>query len=236
MDYTKAFDMAFKHLSEDGEFEGYPAVFNNVDRQNDKISRKAFLETIEESGGKWVLLMGHDSSMPIGFTTHAEEDNKGLFVRGEFTLQSSAGRDAYQTVKHAIALKQKFGMSFGYSIRNGGVKYDEQKRIRTLLNLTVYECSLASVPANPHSELSRVKEFSSLREAERLLCDATDWTGDEARRFISFLKSVERDAKPVDGEAALERDAKELQDCAAADFMAALRQFDFSFRLKELTK
>lgn len=154
---------ALKELTESGQFEGHAAAFN-LDLQNDRIRRGAFVETIAESGGRWPVLFGHDTGRVVGFSTEAAEDSKGLYVRGEFTLTSDEGRNAYETVKHAQKLKQPFGLSIGYRIRGeDGATFDEQTGIRTLKNVDVMEFSAVPLPANPKARMTGVKDLSEVR-------------------------------------------------------------------------
>ena len=153
-----------KELTDSGQFEGHAAIFSNVDLQNDRIRKGAFTETIEESGGRWPVLMGHNTGRVVGFSTAAAEDSKGLFVAGEFTLASDEGRNAHATAKHAAALGQKFGLSIGYMLRGeNAADYNEQTSVRTLKNLTVLEFSLAAIPANPRARISSVKDLNDVR-------------------------------------------------------------------------
>ena len=216
----KIFECSFnlKQVTETGQFEGHAAVFNNIDLQGDRIKRGAFKETLEESAGKWPILMGHNTGRVVGFSTAAEEDGKGLRVEGEFTLASDEGRNAYATAKHAAALGQKFGLSIGYGVRADGADFDAETGIRTLKNLTVYEFSLASVPANPRARISHVKELDeckTVREVEAWLRERGA-TGDDARTMIAILRR-ERDAN-ADGDP--ERDAKDAEGRAAREFMS----------------
>lgn len=207
-----------KELTETGQFEGHAAVFGNVDLQGDKIKRGAFAETIEESGGRWPVLMAHNTGRVVGFSTAAEEDSKGLKVAGEFTLASDEGRNAYATAKHAAELGQKFGLSIGYSVRGeDGASYDENTNVRTLKNLTVYEFSLAAVPANPRARIAAVKAAAgemTIREFEEFLRES-GFSKDAACAIASRgFKAVDR------------RDAGEGL-VAARDIMAALYSKQF---------
>jgi phage head maturation protease len=130
----------------------------------------------------------------VGFSTAAEEDSKGLKVAGEFTLDSDEGHNAYATVRHAAKLGQKFGLSIGYAIRGeDGAHWDEQTGVRTLKNLTVYEFSLAAIPANPRARMTAVKARDlinageilwSIREFEEYLREA-GLSKEAAKRFVA---------------------------------------------------
>ena len=195
----KAFNcsLEFKEVTEDGQFEGHAAVIGNVDLGGDRIKRGAFTRTIEETGGKWPVLMGHIMSRPVGFSTGGEEDNKGLLVSGEFTLGSDDGRNAYALARHAAKLKQPFGLSIGYGVGKDGAKFNDSTGVRDLTDLDVYEFSLAAVPMNPRARVARVKaagERFTEREIEGILRDA-GFSQNEAKCLIFSMKG-QRDVEP----------------------------------------
>src|SRR4029434_3846253 len=154
--------LEFKEVTEDGQFEGHAAIFNNLDLQGDTITRVACGRTLEETGGKWPVLMGHIMSRPVGFSTGAEEDAKGLHVYGEFTLGADDGRNAYALAKHAAALKQPFGLSIGYGVAKDGARVTNDS-VRELTDLDVYEFSLAAVPANRRARIGPVQATAEPR-------------------------------------------------------------------------
>ena len=197
-----------KEVTEAGQFEGHAAVFGNVDLGGDRIKRGAFKRTLEQTGGKWPILMGHMMARPVGFSTAGEEDAKGLKVYGEFTLGADDGRNAYEFAKHAAKLKQPFGLSIGYGIPTDGAKYNESTGVRDLLDIDVYEFSLASVPMNPRARIGQVKaagEPLTEREIEGILRDA-GFSINEAKRLIFSMRN-QRDV-----ETAAPLDAKVAQD------------------------
>jgi HK97 family phage prohead protease len=195
----KAFvcELAFKEVTEDGQFEGHAAVFGNVDLGGDRIKRGAFTRTLAETGGKWPVLMGHMMARPVGFSTGGEEDSKGLLVRGEFTLGADDGRNAYALAKHAAKLKQPFGLSIGYGVGKDGAKFNSDTGVRDLSDLDVYEFSLAAVPMNPRARVARVKaagERYTEREIEGILRDA-GFSISETKCLIYSMKG-QRDVEP----------------------------------------
>jgi HK97 family phage prohead protease len=231
---SKVIECAFalKELTETGQFEGHAAVFGNVDLQGDRIKRGAFAETIAESAGRWPVLFGHNTGRVVGFSTTAEEDTKGLRVEGEFTLSADEGRNAYATAKHAAGLGQKFGLSIGYGVREGGADYDADTGIRTLKNLTVYEFSLAAIPANPRARIAHVKDLDAcrtVRDVERILC-SLGLSDTEAKHLISLCKG-QRDADSRD---ALEREAEERQARIESELFADVRMLNLHCELKRI--
>jgi uncharacterized protein len=195
-----ACEIEFKEVTESGQFEGHAAVFNNIDLQGDRIKRGAFTRTLAESGGKWPVLMGHVMARPVGFSTSAEEDGKGLAVRGEFTLGADDGRNAHALAMHAAKLKAPFGLSIGYGVAEGGSKWNQDTGVRDLTDLDVYEFSLAAVPANPRARIARVKaagEPYNERDIEGILREA-GFSRNEAKDLIFSMKSLrEADSETV---------------------------------------
>src|SRR5690606_13084555 len=78
-----------KSLDETGEFEGYASVFAIEDHHGDTIKKGAFkagLAKLVKEKRKVKMLFNHDRFQPIGVFKEAEEDDKGLYVRGKLTL------------------------------------------------------------------------------------------------------------------------------------------------------
>jgi uncharacterized protein len=186
LEFTKSYDFSLKadDLDKEGQFVGHCAVFGNVDLQGDKIERNAFSNTIRETKGRWPILMAHRMESVIGFSTGAEEDSKGLVVRGELTLESTGGRDAYALMKHASSVHQNLGLSIGYRIRPDGYEISDRTGIRTLKDLDVMEFSVAVCPANPRARVLGVKSAAwTERDFEEYLRDA-GLSREAAKRFV----------------------------------------------------
>lgn len=226
INHTGFFAFAMKSVAEEGTFEGYASTFGNVDLGGDVVERGAFAETLKKTAGKVPVLMAHNSGQIVGFGLEASEDDHGLRVVGQFTLDSDAGRNAAAIARHAHKVGHKLGLSIGYRPRKNGAEWDEQTGIRKLKAVDLFEYSLAAVPMNPRARVTRVK---SVREAEQMLRDVAGMTGDEARQFISVIRG-ERDAN-LDNP---ERDAKDLLVEGASAFMAELRGHSLLNELKEI--
>jgi HK97 family phage prohead protease len=214
MNHTGFFAFSMKTMADEGTFDGYASTFGNVDLGGDVVERGAFAETLKKTAGKVPILMAHDSAQIVGFGLEAAEDEHGLRVVGQFTLDSDAGRNAGAIARHAHKVGHKLGLSIGYRPRKNGAEWDEQTGVRRLKAVDLFEYSLAAIPMNPRARVSRVK---SVREAEHTLREL-GMTGDDARQFISVIRG-ERDAN-LDTP---ERDAKEAERQSAALFMEALR-------------
>lgn len=161
-------------------FEGYGAIFGNVDSYGDVIAKGAFRKAIKEakSSGVWpAMLLQHggwgmsaDDLNPIGVWTEMEEDEKGLYLKGKLA-PTARGTEVYTLLKMqprpAIT-----GLSIGYiPVRwKMGTKPDEPRR--TLEEVMLKEISPVTFPANAKARIQGAKSQTGIRLAERALRDA----------------------------------------------------------------
>lgn len=149
----------FKALDdEQGVFEGYLAVFGNVDSYGDVIERGAFKKTLAEAekkrsqrGDKYLfpILWQHSPEEPIGGFLEMREDDFGLYVKGQLDLDIELGRRAYSGLKKGYIR----GLSIGYDV----VKQAWDGQIRRLKEINLWEGSVVTFPANPEANVERVK-------------------------------------------------------------------------------
>src|SRR4051812_44229333 len=94
LDYD-TIDLPFelKSLNDEGQLEGYAAVFGNLDLGGDIIEAGAFTKTIKETGGEVPILYQHDRYEPIGVSTELTQDRKGLYVKGQLNMDVQRGRE-----------------------------------------------------------------------------------------------------------------------------------------------
>lgn len=111
------------------------------------------------------LLVGHDASkIPLARTPKTMSlklDEDGLTF--EATLpDTEAGREAYQAVERGDLR----GMSYAFTVPEGGDSYDPKTNTRTIKRIAkVYECSLTAFPAYESTYVS-----AESRDSRRLLC------------------------------------------------------------------
>lgn len=161
--------LEIKSISDTGSFEGYGAVFGNIDSYGDIITRGAFqksLAAMKPSNCK--MLWQHDTEKPIGVYTDIREDDNGLYVKGNLLISDVAqAREAYALLK-ANAIE---GLSIGYTVNPGGQKMGADGN--TYLNdLKLWEVSIVTFPANPEANVESVKSIKSIKDYERFLRDA----------------------------------------------------------------
>lgn len=135
---------------EKGSFEGYASIFNKVDLQDDLVEPGAFAKSIKHHRGSFPLLWQHDRAQPIGIV-EAEEDERGLRVKGRLALGVSKARDVYELLRAKIIA----GLSIGYKAVKEGV--DRKTGVRRLKEILLWEISAVTFPANPEARVLGVK-------------------------------------------------------------------------------
>ena len=153
-----------------GLFEGYVAVFSNLDGNGDVIDRGAFTKTIREAREVkerdktpyiLPLLWQHQEKDPIGGIIDAHEDDHGLYIRGQYDLDIEQGRRAYSGAKKGYLR----GLSIGYD----PVKSVwDQKHIRHLTEIRLWEGSPVTFPANVLAGITQVKNGTGPQESKRV--------------------------------------------------------------------
>ena len=170
--------LEIKEVSADGTFQGYGAVFGNVDLGRDVIAPGAFSKTLAKKKASQIkLLWQHDPTQPIGVWEELVEDKRGLLVKGRLLIGQGVPKadEAYALLK-AGALD---GMSIGFEIPEGGATFDDKKRVRTINSAHLWEVSLVTFPMNERATITRIKSavpFQDLPLADR----GRAWDGNAA--------------------------------------------------------
>lgn len=217
-----------KVVSADGNemaFEGYLAVFGNIDSYGDVIEKGAFSRSINElkasektlfileNHGGWGMSSTDDT--PLGFFESLSEDNYGLYVKGKL-FSNDKGKNAYIMLKEAP--KGSMGMSIGYRVR--GMKWagkipgdkDDKGVVRYLTDIDLKEGSIVTFPANDKARITDVKsEALRKREFETILKNS-GYSAKEAVKICSIASNyyVKNDSVQYD-------DSKLLEVCQALE-------------------
>jgi HK97 family phage prohead protease len=148
-----------------GIVEGYASTFNGIDSYGDSVAPGAFANTIKRDVP--VMLWQHNQSAPIGRWLDLQEDSRGLHVRGQINLQTTAGREAYSHLSEGDIN----GMSIGFKIAANGA--EQKGDVRILREIDLKEISIVSLPADPNARVLQVKREltkpKTLREFEKAL-------------------------------------------------------------------
>ena len=165
---NKTFDEAeVKAVSESGELEGYAAVFNNVDMQNDCILEGAFSDSVSTFLSDGHLFKDHDWQQRLGYISDAREDSRGLFFKARF-YTTKVAREALKEVRERFKAGRKIALSIGFTPVDTFARKDGA---RVITKARLLEVSLVSFGAN---SLAAVTGLKSLTTAEEIAAEQ-DW-------------------------------------------------------------
>ena len=186
-------------LKEDGEKRYMEAVFSlydTIDSDND-ITLPGALKS-GYTNNKIPLVWNHDWSKPVGRGVLESTNDKAVF-RGYF-LPTSAGREAYETVK-AMEDMQQFSYGFQVLDSEAGSIVDEktgkEKPVRFLKDVKVWEVSPVLVGAQQNTFVQTLKsglEQIDSKEEEIEKDDIKDFKED-----VKDLESNDSDTKVSTG-------------------------------------
>lgn len=212
---TKEFNVSYKEVENgNGYIEGYASTWvREPDSYGDIVKQGAFKRTLQEwydSGRKIPFLWSHgmdDLKAFIGSAT-ADEDDYGLHFVAELddTPEAQRVRELYKDGRLS-----KF--SFAYdTLDQAQVELEDGRKANELRDLTIYEISAVTVPANDTAEVIAVK--ASTADAVITTEASTDYVvevksgrrnsakdEDAIRQAITLLQSVLDTAEVIeDGE------------------------------------
>lgn len=158
-------------------FEGYGAVFNNVDFGGDLIEPGAFGSTLAQHKAAGTMptmyyehgVRGGGPPMPVGIWEDMAEDGHGLRVKGRL-LPTTLGNDLYILLK-GNAVK---GLSIGYKVTDAAPRIRPDDPKRRIKSAALVEVSLVNDPMNPRARVSQIKsadEIVTIRDLEESLRD-----------------------------------------------------------------
>lgn len=181
------------------QFEGHGSMFGNVDLGGDVVLAGAFKGSLKEhksNGTLPQLFWMHQPDRVPGKYIEMEEDDKGLYVKGELA-DTELGNEMHTLLN----MKAVRGMSIGYQTKD--YSYDKEGN-RLLKELDLWEVSLVSLAMNPLAKItaskSRLSESGeyvpTIREFEIKLRDA-GLPASIAKKVISTMKFSE---EPEEGD------------------------------------
>lgn len=208
---------------EQGHIEAVFSTFDVVDSDGDILVREAFTD-----GQKVPLVWSHDWSMPIGKGTIRTDEKRAIFD-GQFFTDTSAGLDAYRTVK-AMGELQEF--SWGFRILDAEPGQKDGQPIRTITKAEVFEVSPVLVGANRETytlalkgrrRLSRGQIEGAITVLQALLGDDAAEEPDEAAAIeaVADAAPLSLDAGGAALLAGLDAYLTRLPDAAADDLVTA---------------
>ena len=138
-----------------------PTTINDIGGSYIEIITRGALDGADVSDVR--LLVGHDATrIPLARTPRTmslEVDTDGLTFRAQLP-DTEAGREAYQAVERGDIR----GLSFAFTVPDGGDEYDPQTNTRRINRIAkVYECTLTAFPAYESTTVSAESRDSRLR-------------------------------------------------------------------------
>lgn len=201
-----------------GSFEGYAAVFGNIDSHGDVIEPGAFAKSLldrEREGRSLPPMYKMHGAMtgnrhePIGVWDAMSEDSAGLHVKGHLIgLDTEQGK-----WNHAQVREGGFkGLSIGYRVppsgsKKGSDRPGEPKRFIKIANLR--EVSLVDDPSNVMARIYAMKsadddsfanEIKTIREFEDFLRDVAGYSHAAAKAIAAGGFKAQLDPRDEDRE------------------------------------
>lgn len=151
-----------KAFNEGGSFEGYAAVYGNVDHGNDIIVEGAF-KTIRTTrkGGKVRVTLYHDLQRIIGLAD-VSSDERGLLVKGDIFQSVGYAKDAYELMRSG-ALDS---MSVGFRTIESAWEDRDGEDIRIIKEAELFEVAVVAFGMNPEADIIDVKSDVRLFESQ----------------------------------------------------------------------
>ena len=186
-----------------GKISGYASTYNTPDLSGDVMlpgCYDAVLQKIEKSGVMPVMFFSHDHwSVPCGRWESIKSDDTGLYVTGRVNTDLESGKEIYSALKFGSLS----GLSVGVSFSPEGVEDNDAGGYDFKAIDDLFEISICAMPCNQSARIDAVKSLdvesiTDYKTAERYLRDAGSFSREQAKTFISCLKSVfthERDAQ-----------------------------------------
>lgn len=193
--------LTIKAVSKAGQFEGYGAVFGNIDAHRDIIMPGAFTESLaqfKEAGFLPLMLWQHNIHEPVGVYSKMQEDDNGLALAGDLLVNKKVPEaDKAHALMVAKAVR---GLSIGFNVPRGGEVYNEEHMVWEISQIDLVEVSIVSMPANPLAQITDIKQLENPREFERLLRDVLGISHQEAKRLMAAGYDAMIQKRDVDGE------------------------------------
>ena len=181
-----------------GVFSGYASVFGGVDSYDDSIMKGAYNEVIDSvmkgSGRMPKMFVNHKSyEVPVGKWTKMYEDDKGLFMEGEFT----PGNPQSEVIKAAMQHGTVDGLSIGFRVGDYEIIETGGEKLRLIKSVSeLPEVSIVTFPADDSARIdlasvkSSLEQITNIKDFESFLRDAGGFSRALATATASRAKGL----------------------------------------------
>lgn len=172
---------------------GYASTFGNVDEVGDTIERGAFAESIKSRfPAKQVKVLWQHRD-PLGLPVKMVEDDKGLYVEARIS-KTRLGDEALELMRDGVVDR----MSIGFST----VRSEDTDTGRLLKDLTLYEFSPVTFPADTHAAITNVKQLceqidaAEARKGLEEILRKSGFSRAAAAAFVAKARSMQDQGQP----------------------------------------
>lgn len=160
-----------------GGFEGYAAMFGNVDSHGDVVLPGAFAAGLAEraAAGRAIAMHLHHGlpqmggRRAVGVWDAIAEDARGLHVKGRIAgMATETGRHLHAQIADGALT----GLSIGYAVRPDGAEHGTKAAAlapgarRALKAIDLHEISIVDTPSNARSLILQVKALLQVADAD----------------------------------------------------------------------
>jgi len=138
-------------------FEGYCAVFGNLDEVGDILEAGSCTKTLQERLPKQEIKGLWMHELPLGMPIEMYADQKGVYVKAKVS-KTRLGDEAIELMLDKVVDR----MSIGYDTVKRQYEETEKGIIRRLLEIKLYEFSPVLFPANPAAAITGVKDMKGV--------------------------------------------------------------------------
>jgi HK97 family phage prohead protease len=144
-----------------------------LDDYGDRIVPGAFANSLKTRKPK--MLWQHSMDKPIGVWDEADEDEKGLWLKGRLAKTEKA-----QEARELAKMGAIDGLSIGFRT----IRDEMEGNMRILKEIDLWEVSFVTIPADSAATLTGVKSAKTEREVEEAL-RSIGLSRREAKAFIA---------------------------------------------------
>src|SRR4029453_948559 len=193
----KATDGLLELPGGDGEFIARMAVFDVVDRAQDRLRVGAFADSLlawKRKNRMPPLIWGHrhdDPAYRIGKVRDASEDPRGLVIHARLDLSKPKAADTYDLLK---ANEAEF--SFAFETKAATMVRENGQLIRDITAVHLLEVGPCLIGMNPETELLAIKSWIGSKAGRTLSADTRTRLRAIAEELLPFVATHDEPAAP----------------------------------------